>query len=294
MYNVSENIRYYRELIGMTRKQLAEGICDASTLYRIEKGEQIPRLDVLTGICHKLRIPLDFMVSQLNHIELAKIEKYKKLCRELTYQDDYQALSIILDEFKKLINNIESEPEIQFNKRFIKWHEAIYLHEVESNSVKAKEILKSIYSGQIYTELDIGICNSLGYIKLKEQSIDISISYFKSAFNAIHDLPFIIDKTLPPLVGYNLAYCYYYQWKMNEAITVCYQVLEHLEINQLSFKLGDTKHMLAKIYQRLGEFELAYELLTQSIHLYNIESKVNKYDKAKKDLQDLDELRINY
>ncbi|RPF52204.1 helix-turn-helix transcriptional regulator [Aquisalibacillus elongatus] len=290
MENVSENIQYYRKIIGMTRKELADGICDPSTLFRIEKGEQMPRIDVLTAICHKLMVPIDFMVSHLSNRQLSEIEKYKRLCREATYHGDFHSLSIILEEFKNFMNNLDDGPEIHIVKRFIKWHDAIYSHEAENDLMKAQHILKEIYNGHIYTELDIGICNSLGYIKIYSESIDFSMPYFKAAHNALNKLPYVSDKTLPSLVGYNLAYCYYYQWNLDEAITVCYQVLEHLEMNQLIYKLGDTKHMLAKIHQRLGEYELAHDLLKQSIHLFHIEANTYKHNKSIKDLQDLEEL----
>ncbi|WP_082051244.1 helix-turn-helix transcriptional regulator [Rossellomorea aquimaris] len=50
---IDKNIEYYRKKAGMTRKDLAEGICDESTLFRIEKGSQNPRLDLLFEISKK-------------------------------------------------------------------------------------------------------------------------------------------------------------------------------------------------------------------------------------------------
>jgi transcriptional regulator with XRE-family HTH domain len=285
--NTHKNIRYYRTLLGMTRKDLAEGICDTSTLFRIEKGEQTPRLDLLARICQKLKVPMDYIVSHICYIDLAKIEKYKRLCREFTYHNDYDSLQLVIEEFEAFITKYENQPEFSILERFIKWHKAIHLHEKGNNIMESEKLLKSIYISQLRTEMDIGICNSLGLVNLELYDTTYATNYFYRAYYALANLPLLNDNTLPPRIGYNLAYCYYYQGEMDKAISIAFKVLEHLETNQLSYMLGKTKHMLGKIFQRQNDLKQAEEHLTQALYLFHVESKIDYYNRVKEDLEDL-------
>lgn len=290
MIHMCENIRYYRNLLGMTQKDLAEGICDVSTLYRIEKGLQIPRLELLTEICSRLKVPMDYIVSNITHIGLSEIDKYKRLCREFTYSKDYQSLKIIIEEFKEFISKYKNQPEFSHLNRYIKWHQAIYIHESDNNLEEAERVIKSIYSTKLRTELDIGICNSLGLITLDIHGVDPATSFFLRAYNALHNIPFHTDNTLLPRVGYNLAYCYYYKQEIDKTITIAYKVLEQLEANQLSFMLGKTKHMIGKIHQIQEDYEQAIEFIRQASYLFYIEGKEIYYNQAQKDLEELNSL----
>ncbi|WP_070120888.1 helix-turn-helix domain-containing protein [Bacillus marinisedimentorum] len=290
MSTVSKNIEYYRKQAGMTRKDLAAGICDESTLYRIEKGAQNPRLDLLYDICRKLKVPIDFVISDLHYNDLMEIERYKNLCRELTYNEDYEALTLTIEEFDKLLDLYKHQAEYASTKRFITWHKAVLLHMKENNPAEAEDQLKSIYEQRLRTELDIGICNSLGLVKLNRQGVAAAINYFKKAYSAIEDLPFKSDFTLAPRVAYNLAYCHYYNGNLHEAITLAYKIIEMLEKKQLSFIMGKTKHMLGKINMKLGDYEQAREYLIEAKFLFRLEKNEAHYRKTEADLDEVQEL----
>jgi transcriptional regulator with XRE-family HTH domain len=284
---VDKNIEYYRKRAGMTRKDLAEGICDESTLFRIEKGSQNPRLDLLFEISKKLKIPLKLLMNELPFSDFKEIEKYKQLCREHTYYQDYEALALTIEKFEYLIEQNSDHVEYLTNKKFITWNKAIILHVRDKNLIKAEDQLKSILDKELRTELDISVCNSLGLVKLSKDGVSMAFDYFNKAYTAIEELPQLEDHTLPPRVAYNIAYCHFYNGNLNEATTLAYQIIGLLESKQLSFILGKTKHMLGKIHQMCGEYEQAKEYLLEAQFLFRLEKNKAYYLKTEEDLNEV-------
>jgi transcriptional regulator with XRE-family HTH domain len=284
---VDKNIEYYRKRAGMTRKDLAEGICDESTLFRIEKGSQNPRLDLLVEISHKLKVPVAFLMSELPLGDLKEIEKYKNLCRKHTYYQDYQALSLTIEQFDNLLDQNSDHAEYLTNKKFITWNKAILLHVRDKNLIKAEEQLKSILDIKLRTEFDIGVCNSLGLVTLSKDGVSKAFDFFTKAYTAIEELPQLEDPTLAPRVAYNIAYCHVKNRQLNEATTLAYQIIGLLESKQLSFILGKTKHMLGKIHQMGGDYEQAKEYLLEAQFLFRLEKNEAYYIKTEEDLNEI-------
>ncbi|ABX41928.1 helix-turn-helix domain-containing protein [Lachnoclostridium phytofermentans] len=51
-------IREYRESLGISRKELSEGICTEKYIYLIEKGDRTPSVDILSVISERLGVDL--------------------------------------------------------------------------------------------------------------------------------------------------------------------------------------------------------------------------------------------
>lgn len=292
--SIHKNLEFYRKQSGMTRKALAEGICDESTIYRIEKGTQTPRLDLLRDICRKLMVSIDFVISDLHYNELMEIEIYKDLCRELTYRREYELLALTIEQFEKLINTYKHQFEYSNLKRFITWHKSILLHMKEKNVVKAEIELESIYKQRLLNEMDIGICNSLGLVKLVNNDVQTAFPYFKDAYSAVKKIPFTNDLTLAPRVAYNLAYCHYYLGELDEAKILACKTLDILKKKQLIFGMGRTKHMLGMIYKKKLNYERSREYLWEAKCLFQLEKDDVNYRKAQKDLAEVESLIKEY
>ena len=56
---IGEYIRSHRKKQGMTIEELCAGICDRSTLSRLERGKQTPSRDKLYALLHRLGLPED-------------------------------------------------------------------------------------------------------------------------------------------------------------------------------------------------------------------------------------------
>ena len=47
-------IRQRRDILGLSQQQLCQGICDRSTLSRIERGDQVPAYSTLRALLQRL------------------------------------------------------------------------------------------------------------------------------------------------------------------------------------------------------------------------------------------------
>ena len=74
---LGEYIKQRREALGLTQKQVCEGICDPVTLSRLENGKQTPNRTRINAILQRLGLPDDRYISLLSKNEL-KIEALKK------------------------------------------------------------------------------------------------------------------------------------------------------------------------------------------------------------------------
>lgn len=74
---LGEYIKQRREALGLTQKQVCNGICEPVTLSRLENGKQTPNRTRINAILQRLGLPDDRYISLLSKNEL-KIEALKK------------------------------------------------------------------------------------------------------------------------------------------------------------------------------------------------------------------------
>lgn len=70
-------IRQRRETLGLSQQQLCQGICDRSTLSRIERGDQVPSYSTLRALLQRLGMQekdIHFLLSQPD-FETAQLQK---------------------------------------------------------------------------------------------------------------------------------------------------------------------------------------------------------------------------
>lgn len=74
---IGEHIRNHRTMQHLTQKELCEGICDVSTLSRLERGKQTPCRDTVNALLHRLGLPEDriFVLVDENDLEIAALKR---------------------------------------------------------------------------------------------------------------------------------------------------------------------------------------------------------------------------
>lgn len=75
--SIGEVIQSRREMLGITKKELAEGICVPKTIERIEKGINSPQQIVLKGIMQKLGVNGDYCRTDIQTNNYSLIRNYK-------------------------------------------------------------------------------------------------------------------------------------------------------------------------------------------------------------------------
>ncbi|MEL3970724.1 helix-turn-helix transcriptional regulator [Rossellomorea oryzaecorticis] len=268
MNRLGERVKAYRERKGFTRKKLAEDLCDESTIFRLEKSKQLPRLEILNGIAEKLDIPLHTLLFPHDR----DLIRLKKLCRELTYFEDYAVLEMALEEIEKIFE-FDISYTARDTKKFIDWHKAIIIHKVHKRYLEAIELLESLVDIEYaINEIDIGILNSIGLIYLDLNRYEEARHYTRHAFEKLKEIPTLVeDLTLFPRVGYNYAYILYYLEFMDEAIEIAYELLYYLKAHHLNYCLGEILHLIATVLKRKGKNQEALNYLKKASYAFKLE-----------------------
>ncbi|MED1204985.1 helix-turn-helix domain-containing protein [Heyndrickxia acidicola] len=103
--NIGTRIHFYRLKKRMTEAELAEGITTVAYLKSIEKNEQTPPIELMSGLCDKLEIPFMTNVNEtliellerwrrylvLNHKEKAD-ELHQSILKSISDQDEFKLI----------------------------------------------------------------------------------------------------------------------------------------------------------------------------------------------------------
>lgn len=284
--SLGKKIAYYRKSKGLSVQKLAENLCDISTIYRLEKGTQLPRLEILNDICLKLEIPFKALFPYNEDVE-----NYKKLCREFTYLEDYLSLELVLEECELVMLEIQSEYSALEFRRFIDWHKAIIMHKRDNKESEALKLLERlIVLNKCVSELDVTIANSIGLIHLSNKNYDAAYKIYKKIYPVIKSQRVTEDYTLFPRVGYNFANTFYKLKKYSEALEIAEEVILYLERNHLIYMLGEAYHLIGILNKRLAHLSDAHSSFNNAILVFTLNRDTSNLERTKKDLSTLKEL----
>lgn len=278
MEYIAERVKSFRVRKGLSQRELSIGICDESTIFRLEKSKILPRLDILKLICEKLEIPLSVLVFQYDD----EILRLRKLCRELTYFEDYSALEVTLEYLQAI-----EEKDIELNK-FIQWHHSIILHKHKNKGCKSLGILLKIVPDNLpQNETDIGILNSISIVYIHLKDFESALIYLKNAYNNLDLITFTYDFTALPRVKYNYAYCLYYLGNIDYCMSICLESLNYLKNNNLNYYLGEFHFILGNIYKQKGEFENSKNSFIKALTAFSLDDDYDKMAITEKKIQSI-------
>lgn len=103
IYNIGQLIKSRRTMLGITRKDLAEGVCTLKTLERIENGKNNPQKAVFNGLLSKLGINADYRRTELLSNDYRLIDKYNEYKRKCN-EGDYASADEIVEYLKHKVN----------------------------------------------------------------------------------------------------------------------------------------------------------------------------------------------
>lgn len=283
MEDFGRKVAYFRKAKGISIKKLAEDLCDESTIYRLEKGKQLPRLEIVSEICQKLEIPFKALFP-FNE----EIEDLKKKCREFTYVADYLSLELIIEESERVLNELNSTySKLEF-KKFIMWHRAILLHKKEHRVDDALTTLNSLVSLKNYSsELDISIVNSIGLIYLAKGNYKEALHIYKDLYAIVKNRVIIEDYTLLPRIGYNYSNSLFKMGMYKEGLLIGKEVLFYLKTNNLMYSLGETYHLIGVLSKKNGDLKDAEEAFNQALLVFMFTGNNLNVSRTKKDLNNL-------
>ena len=112
-YYIGELIKKRRKELHLTQEQLAEGICEAVTISRIENGYQTPSHHRLLALLQRLDLPEDkcYMLVSKNEMEISDLQT--EIISSNVLRDSVRGLEKI-QELEKI-----AEPDDALIRQFI-------------------------------------------------------------------------------------------------------------------------------------------------------------------------------
>ena len=79
---IGEVIKRKRKELGLTQEELCEGICEPSTISRIESGKQVPAKNKLDGLLQRLDLPGGryYALLSRNELEISNLQSQVISC----------------------------------------------------------------------------------------------------------------------------------------------------------------------------------------------------------------------
>ncbi|MDE6054914.1 MAG: helix-turn-helix domain-containing protein [Lachnospiraceae bacterium] len=123
-YCISDVIRRRREMLGMTKKELCDGICSEKTIGRLEANKTKPQIEIVRLLFEKLNLSGEYQRAQIvskdvkASIIAGEIGVYANRC-------DYKKVEVLLTELEQYISL-----ENPINRQYKEWMEI----RIKSNS----------------------------------------------------------------------------------------------------------------------------------------------------------------
>lgn len=261
-------IKNKRLEMGLTQKELSDNICTQALISRIEKGDIIPKKEILDKLRNRL---------QLNDINLDEITKNAKSKKEVTQikktirrnliNRDYETIELILNHNENLINKINDSS----NRAFFLWINASLQDKLYNNKEKALEILNNISLNDLDDELAIEIMNAIGVIYYQDNDFDEALRIFHNAINIINET---MDYKIKAKLMLNYALTLEEKNEDKQALEITIQTIDLLVNNDSIFLLGDLYHTRAHLLRKLGHLTEAKRNNQLALSIFEIQNNI--------------------
>ena len=131
IYCINEVIRRRRKMLGMTRKQLAEGICEEKALVRLENENRKTHMSIVRELLEKMNLSGEIWQTDIVTADRKSLELLESLVK---YSNTFQ-----VEKEKETLQQMEEylDMDIPMNRQFIKKQQAI-IQWAEDSTDRAK------------------------------------------------------------------------------------------------------------------------------------------------------------
>ncbi len=172
MYNVGFTIKEFRKRKSITQESLCEGLCEPSTLSKIESGRQNPTKKLLEALMSRLGSPITNFNIPVSQTEFQRGQIEREIASSFA-NFDY--------DIKELLDEYEScSPEMdKLEKQFYLFSYAVAFFRKNNTDKKLEMLLDSMR--QTFPDYKVGIDFSSHFLTVFELIIlnNISLSLYK-------------------------------------------------------------------------------------------------------------------
>lgn len=180
--SIGEIIKQKRKEVGLTQKELADGICAQALISRVEKGDITPRKPIL----NQLEVRLGFDENELTQADQKKrhyseVKFLKNTIQKYLAKNDYKIIELLLDQEKLLIESLNSIND----KAFFTWIDAILQYNLYHETDYALELFNSIPLSELDNELMIKIVDTMGTIYYQNNDYQRAVNIYQYGINIV-------------------------------------------------------------------------------------------------------------
>ena len=279
MQNVSigECIRQRRKELNLTQEDLCFGICETSTLSRIENGHHAPCRSKINALLQRLGLPEERYYALVSENE-KQIEGLKKEIVACNVASQCKRGRELLNQLENLI-----EPDDMLSKQFIMRSRVLLgkLDNLYTQSEQIEILLKAIrltvpsfelntISEHLYTFDEIKIINQLANIYVSSGGLELALNIYAQLTEYIenHYQEVITGNGLLPLILHNYARAF----NLASEYGKCIETAEKGRITCIRYGhyqfLPGFVALKAEAYYFLGDKSKSLDFYTQAYYIY--------------------------
>ncbi|MBM7690726.1 transcriptional regulator with XRE-family HTH domain [Peribacillus deserti] len=287
---IGHKIREVRTHLGLSQKEVCEGICSQAQISKIEKGEVYPSAPTLYQITKRLGLDLNyFFESGLSQRQDYAEEVKKQLAaarRNKNYED---VKEIVKSEMNNPIFTSSKE-----NQQLLLWNKGVYEYSLDRNPELALETLQKALSlshsnDNVWTEDELAIIMSIGVIYMDEKCIPEAIETFKRAKRYMNNRLNLKDWTLIPRLHFNLSKALTKAELYEKSIACCEEAIEWLIKRDYMYLLGELSYNMGYNYELMKLFEKAIYYYERSLFIFEVQKYLHHIDYIKNRIDALKE-----
>ncbi|AKG74556.1 helix-turn-helix domain-containing protein [Salinicoccus halodurans] len=288
-----ERFKEIRHLKGLTHKDLAEGICGMTTIYRFERGDTAITAEVLYQLCQRLGISMQTLFVDEDS-EYAMIDYYLEKLREYVYFRHTDMLKATLkDAEETIIQN--SNFDLKYNNfdRLFRTYSAIVLRNEERYDQAEKILIELMKEKKNKSDLELEIINTLGDLYITQDKYEEALELYTRHRRRIleYEDSHYFDHYMLIQLYYGYANSLYSNFKDVQALDICFKLLIRIQEYNTMYYLGRAHHLICLIYTALNDSDNAEEHLRKAesaFHLEDLSEKMAEHiEVAEKEIKNL-------
>jgi transcriptional regulator with XRE-family HTH domain len=272
---IGKKIKELRKLMGLSQKELSNGICTQAQISKIEKGEVSPYSHTLYLLAVKLGVDLNYffeigVTPRLDYVKEVEFQ-LKMARRNFQYQ-----------EIKQIVTIEENNPLFTHNNRhsrLIYWHKGIYEYHLNKDMGAAVLLFNKAISltfNGMWKEEEIEILMSEGIVYFEEGDYPKAMGIYLQCQKHLENLPLRLDYTIDIRLLYNIARALTRMDKLSESRLYCEKGINWCVSHDQFFLLGELNYHLGYNYELEKKFEKAKFFMNRSLLIFDIQ-KDDKY-----------------
>lgn len=277
-------VKNRRLQLGLTQKELAEGICAQPVISSIESGQVSPSVDLFSKIIRKLNVSSKNLAELFKLPQSSSSEFYTSTLKDMLYSHNYTGIHYILD-------NINPESLSPLQQQYYLWLQYSMLYFINHKTKEALAHLKKLaQETEAYSDLYLKIYDSIATIYVEEKKYDSALTYYNEI------VPFeknMLDSEMFSKILYNLSKIYFFKKNLAKASSYCTRAIDYLIATHRLSLLGECYLMQTIILEEQGNFSEAMISCERAICLFAIENNYTQKIAAQTQLATLKKLQKN-